>query len=75
MNLLAQVFVQRGGINAGWSFGEIVIAIIIIAAVLGILYAVLQYFGVPIPPIVMKILCIVLIAALAIIAVRFLLSL
>ena len=59
----------------GYTFGEIMIAIIIIAAVCGIVYAALQYFGVQIPPIVIKIIGIVLVAALAIICVRFLLSL
>lgn len=58
-----------------WSFGEVIVAIIIIAAVLGIAYAALNYFGVQIPPVVLKIIGIVLIAALAIVAVRFLLSL
>lgn len=59
----------------GWTIGEIVIAIIVIAAICGIAYAALNYFGVQIPPIVLKIIGIVLVAALAIIAVRFLLSL
>lgn len=63
-------------VNFGaWTVGEIVIAIIIIAAVVGICYAALNYFGVQVPPIVIKIIGIVLVAALAIIAVRFLLSL
>ncbi len=70
--MLSEVII-RGG-NA-WSFGDVVVAIIIVAAVLGILYAVLQYFGIPFPQIVLKIIGIVLIAALAIVAVRFLLSL
>lgn len=48
---------------------------LIIAAICGIAYAALNYFGVQIPPIVLKIIGIVLVAALAIIAVRFLLSL
>ncbi len=70
--LLAQF---QPSIGAGWSFGGIMIAIIVVLAVLGIAYAVVKYFGIPVPQVVWTILGIVLVAALAIIAIRFLLSL
>ena len=60
---------------ATWGIVEWFVFIIIIAAVCGITYSVLQYFGVAIPPIFLRILGIVLVAAFAIIAIRFLLSL
>ena len=58
-----------------WGLVEWFVFIIIIAAVCGITYAALQHFGVTIPPIFLRILGIVLVAAFAILAIRFLLSL
>lgn len=69
-SLLAQVVVQ-----GGWGIGEIVIAIIVIAAVVGVLYVALSQFGVVIPPFVVKIFWIVVCAVLAVLVIRFLLSL
>jgi hypothetical protein len=68
--MLAQI---RGLPN--WSVGEIIIAIIVIAACVGILYVALQQFGVAIPGFVVRIFWICVCAALAIIAIRFLLGL
>lgn len=57
------------------SLGSILIAIIIIVAAIAIVYAYCQYAGIPIPPVVMRIIGIVVIAGLAILALRFLLAL
>ena len=64
-----------GGFLAGYTIGEIAIAIIIIGAVVGIVYVALQQFGVAIPPWVVRIFWIVVVAIVAILAIRFLLSL
>ena len=58
-----------------WGIVEWFVFIIIIAAVCGITYLALQHFGITIPPIFLRILGIVLVAAFAILAIRFLLSL
>lgn len=58
-----------------WGLVEWFIFIIVIAAVCGITYAALQHFGIAIPPIILRIIGIVLVAAFAIVAIRFLLSL
>lgn len=60
---------------AMWGLEQWVIFLIVIAAALGILYAVCQYYGFPIPPIFLRIVGIVLVAAFAILAIRFLFSL
>lgn len=58
-----------------WALEDWFVAIIVLAAVVGIVLAVLNYFNVPVPPIVLRIVGIVLVAALAIVAVRFLFTL
>ncbi len=60
---------------AGYTFGEIAIAIIIIAAVVAVVYIALRQFGVAIPPWVIQIFWVMCVAVVAILAVRFLLSL
>lgn len=59
----------------GWSIGEIVIAIVVIAAVVAVCYVALNQFGVSIPPWVIRIFWICIVAVVAIFAIRFLLSL
>lgn len=71
LSLLGDVVVANGG----WGIGHVLIAIIVIAAVVGITYAALKEFGVAIPAVVIKIFWIVVVAALAILAIKFLLSL
>lgn len=58
-----------------WGLMEWIIFIIVLAAVCGIAYAVVNYCGFVIPPIVLRIFLIVVVAAFAIVAIRFLLSL
>ena len=60
---------------ATWTFGDWIIAIIIIAACLGVLYIALRQFGVEIPQWLIRIVMICVVALVAIAAVRFLLSL
>lgn len=60
---------------AAWGIVEWVIAIIIIAAVIGIMFVALRQFGVSIPPFVVQIFWIVVCAAVAIVAIRIVLSL
>lgn len=59
----------------GYSLVQIAIFIVVILAVCGIVYAAAQYFGIPVPPILVKIVGIVVVAALAILAIRFVASL
>ena len=58
-----------------WGLTEILIAIVVFAAAIGIVYLALQYFGVEIPPVVVKIFWIVVIAFVAIVGIRFVLTL
>ena len=57
-----------------WGLSDILIAIVVIAAVVAIVYAALNYFGMTIPPVVVKIFWIVVIAVLAILAIKFIIS-
>ncbi len=68
------IFSQALGPPRTWGFGEIMIAIIIIAAVIGITVLALRNFGVEIPRIAVQIFWIVVVAFLAILAIRFLLG-
>ena len=66
------LFAQGG--PASWDILHIIIAIIIIAAAVGIMYVVLQVFGVSIPQWVVKIFWIVIAAVVGILAIKFLWS-
>lgn len=63
-----------GPIAGGWSFGRIVIAIIIIAAVIAIMYVALNQLGIVIPAFVITLFWIIFVAVLAIGAVKLILS-
>ncbi len=58
-----------------WGFGEILVAVVIIAAIVAVAYVALQHFGIVIPPVIITIFWICVVAALAILAIRFLLTL
>jgi uncharacterized membrane protein len=58
-----------------WSILDYLVFAIIVAAVVGITYAALQYFGIEVPSVVQRIVLIVAVAAFAILAIRFLFSL
>lgn len=57
-----------------WGIGEIVIAVILIAAVVAILFIAVNAMGVQIPNWVVQIFWVVVIAVVAILAIRFLLG-
>lgn len=59
----------------GYSLGQIAIFLIIAVAICAVVYYAAQAMGIPIPGILIKLVGIVVIAALAILAIRFLLSL
>jgi hypothetical protein len=63
----------QGGMGA-WSLGEILIAIVVIAACVGIVMVALRTFGVSIPSWVVSIFWIVCCAFVAIFAIRLILS-
>lgn len=58
-----------------WGLGEFLVAIVVIAALLAVVYKILAYLEFPIPAVAVQIFWIVVCAALAIWAIRFLLSL
>jgi hypothetical protein len=62
-------------IRTQWSIGDLLIAVIIIAACIGIVYVALRVFGVSIPAWAVQIFWIVVVACVAIFAIRLVLSL
>lgn len=58
-----------------WTFVDIMVAIVIVAACIGIMYVALRVFGVTIPPWVIQIFWICVVAVVAILAIRFVASL
>lgn len=58
-----------------WGIEDWFIFAVILAAVVGITYLALQYFGIAVPPIFLRIVGIVVVAAFAILAIRFLFTL
>lgn len=71
MNALALLGqVAFGGIGTG----QLLIYAVVIAACLGIVFLAMGHFGVRVPPVVMNIFWIVLIAFVAIVAIRLVLS-
>ena len=58
----------------GWGFGELAIAIIVIAAVVGIVYVALKQFGVTIPQWFVHVIWIVVCAFVCILAIRILMA-
>ncbi len=71
--MFAQV-VQGGGWRA-WGLVDWLIAFVVVAAVIGIVYIALRQFGIVIPDWFKQILLIVLVAVVAILAIRFVVSL
>lgn len=67
MIILAQV-------AAGWSIANLIVALIVIAAAIGILFVVLRVAGIAIPAWAVQIFWIVLVAFVAIFAIRLLFS-
>jgi hypothetical protein len=73
--LLADVVIQQGGAGAAWSVGQIAIAIVIVAAIVGAVYVGLQQFGVAIPPFIVKLFWIVVAAIAVVLVIKFLMTL
>ena len=55
----------------GWGFVDFLVLIVIIAACVAIMYVALRQFGIAIPPWVIQIFWIVVVACVAIFAIRF----
>jgi hypothetical protein len=72
MFLTAQEIVRAGG---AWGFGQIAVAIIIVLAVIAVVYVITRAMGVTIPAWLLQVIGIVIMAAVGILAIRFLLSL
>lgn len=62
-------------VSETWAMGDILVAIVVIAAAVGIVYVALQQFDVKIPAFVAKIFWIVVCAVIAVTALRFILGL
>lgn len=60
---------------AGWGIGEYAIALVVVLGIIAIVYAGAQQMGVPIPPILIRIVVIVLVVVICVVAIRFLLRL
>lgn len=73
MSVLAQI--AGGGGIASWSLGSILIAIVVIAACVALVYVALRQFGITIPPWVVQVFWIVVVAIVVIFAIRLVLSL
>ena len=72
--MLAQHMGNGGGVQT-WGIGQIAIAIVVIAAIIGIVLAIVRGFGIPVPGWVWQVVFICLGAFVAILAIRFVLSL
>ncbi len=57
-----------------WSLGHVLISLIVIAAIVGIALVALRASGIPVPPWVWNIIWIVVVAFVAIYAIRFVLA-
>lgn len=71
--LMAQTMMAQVNLRT-WSLTDVMIAIIILAACIGILYIAMNVFGVQIPQWAVQIFWIVVVAVIAILAIRFLTS-
>ncbi len=69
------LFAAGAGAGIEWSFVNIAIAVVIVAAVVGIVYVAMRVFGVAIPQWVVHIFWICVVAVVAIFAIKFVASL
>ncbi len=73
MSLIA--LLAEGNPLAGWSFVQIIIAIIVIAGAVAILFLVFRKLGITIPDFVVQIFWIVVLIVIAVVAIKFIASL
>lgn len=69
--LLAILSLWNGPVGT-WGIADFLCALVLIAAAIGIAIIALNYFGVSVPPPIIRIIWIVVVAAVAIVAIRFL---
>lgn len=72
---LTPILAQQRVFYGSWSFGEVLVALIVLAAVVAVFLIALRNMQIAIPPWVTQIIWVVGVAVLAILAIRFLLSL
>ncbi len=75
ISMMMSLFAQHGVGVAGWDIGHILIIVIIIAACIGIAVIAFRVFEVKPPPWAIQMFWVVVVAAVAIFAIRFLLTL
>lgn len=74
--LCGSLLAQGYGVGHGaWDLEKVLIWVVVICALVGIAIAACQYFGVVVPPVIWRIIAIVVVAAVAILAIKFLLAL
>jgi hypothetical protein len=59
----------------GWTWGNVLIAVVIVAACVAVVYIALRAYGITVPPWVAQIGWVLVVAVVAVLAIRFLLSL
>ena len=72
--VLDQVVIRGGGVSS-WGLMEWIIAIIVLAAAIAIMWVALNKFGITIPDWAVKIFWICVVAVVAIVAIHFIMSL
>lgn len=71
--LAAPLFSQAG--FRAWSFGDLAITVVIAVAVIALVYIALRQFGIAVPAWFVNVLCVVIVAVVIIVAIRFLMTL
>lgn len=69
------MFNTLAAFGAGWSAGQLAIAIVVIAAVVALVWVALRQFGIAVPGWVQQVLWICVVAVVVIFAIRFVMSL
>ena len=72
--MLAQVSAVLAVGLGGYSIGELMIGVIIVAAIIAITYIALKGFGIPIPPWFMQIVLVIVLCIVAVFAIRLIMS-
>lgn len=72
---MSYLLAQQVNRFANWGLGEMLIAVVVVAACIALVYVALRHFGIAIPPFVVQCFWIVLGAIVVIFCLRFVLSL